>query len=36
VLLRDWEEAVSWIYYSYEWERLTAALKDERDLLKIK
>ncbi|MDR2078108.1 MAG: hypothetical protein LBP74_00115 [Treponema sp.] len=35
-LLRDWEEAVSWIYCCYEWERIGAALKDEIALIKMK
>ncbi|MCL2181439.1 MAG: hypothetical protein FWB83_09970, partial [Treponema sp.] len=35
-LLRDWEEALSWVYYQYEWENITALLSGRIILNKIK
>ena len=35
-LLRDWEEALYWIYLEYEWERITGILSHEMVLTKIK
>jgi hypothetical protein len=35
-LLRDWEEALSWIYLEYEWENITELLSREIILQKIK
>jgi len=35
-LLRDWEEALSWIYYEYEWENITELLSQQIILQKIK
>jgi len=35
-LLRDWEEALNWIYMEYEWERITDVLSHEMILQKIK
>ncbi|GHV51316.1 hypothetical protein AGMMS49579_06400 [Spirochaetia bacterium] len=35
-LLRDWEEALSWIYFDYEWDRLIASLNKDITLIKIK
>ncbi|MDR2630093.1 MAG: hypothetical protein LBC60_04140 [Spirochaetaceae bacterium] len=35
-LLRDWEEAVSWIYLEYEWDRIIALLGEEIHLTKTK
>jgi len=35
-LLRDWEEALSWIFMEYEWENITAILSDKTILNKIK
>ena len=35
-LLRDWEEALRWIYLEYEWERITDILSREIVLQKIK
>jgi hypothetical protein len=35
-LLRDWEDAVSWIYLEYEWEKIKLELSHETTLTKIK
>jgi len=35
-LLRDWEEALSWIYLEYEWENIVELLSKETILKKIK
>jgi hypothetical protein len=35
-LLRDWEEAFEWIYFEYEWERITGLLSRKTDLQRIK
>jgi hypothetical protein len=35
-LLRDWEEALSWIYFDYEWDRLIASLNKDITLIKVK
>ena len=35
-LLRDWEEAVEWLYVEYEWDRLTEMLSGETVLYKTK
>jgi hypothetical protein len=35
-LLRDWEDAVSWIYLEYEWEKIKFELSRETTLTKIK
>ena len=35
-LLRDWEEALSWIYMEYEWKRIIDILSQETVLKKIK
>jgi hypothetical protein len=35
-LLRDWEEALGWIYLAYEWERIGALLSRETTLQRIK
>jgi hypothetical protein len=35
-LLRDWEEAAAWIYLEYGWERITALLGEEIQLIKVK
>jgi hypothetical protein len=35
-LLRDWEEALSWIYLEYEWDRIIALLGEEIQLIKVK
>ena len=35
-LLRDWEEALGWIYLEYEWERIIALLSREHTLQRIK
>jgi hypothetical protein len=35
-LLRDWEEALPWIYLEYEWERICALLSRENTLQRIK
>ncbi|MDR0502286.1 MAG: hypothetical protein LBH16_03080 [Treponema sp.] len=35
-LLRDWEEALSWIYLEYEWENIKKSLSREITLKKIK
>jgi hypothetical protein len=33
-LLRDWEEAISWIYIEYEWEKITELLSQNTILVK--
>jgi hypothetical protein len=35
-LLRDWEEAISWIYLEYEWENIVKLLSQEITFTKIK
>ncbi|GHV61096.1 hypothetical protein AGMMS49587_04330 [Spirochaetia bacterium] len=35
-LLRDWEEALSWIYFDYEWDALIASLNKDITLIKVK
>jgi hypothetical protein len=35
-LLRDWEEAASWIYLEYEWDRIVTFLGEEIQLIKVK
>jgi hypothetical protein len=35
-LLRDWEEALEWIYLQYEWETLTAMFSREITLKRVK
>jgi len=35
-LLRDWEEAISWIYLEYEWQNIVELLSKENILIKIK
>jgi hypothetical protein len=35
-LLRDWEEALGWIYLEYEWERIVELLSREHTLQRIK
>jgi hypothetical protein len=35
-LLRDWEEALSWIYFQYQWDRILSSLQQTRELRKIK
>jgi hypothetical protein len=35
-LLRDWEEALEWVYLQYEWETLTAMLSREITLKRVK
>lgn len=35
-MLRDWEDAVSWIYLEYEWEKIKSALSRETTLVKTK
>jgi hypothetical protein len=35
-LLRDWEEALSWIYLEYEWDRIVMFLGEEIQLIKVK
>jgi hypothetical protein len=35
-LLRDWEEALSWIYFDYEWDRFIASLNKDITLIKVK
>jgi len=35
-LLRDWEEALFWIYFKYEWENIIALLGEKITLEKIK
>ncbi|MDR2964821.1 MAG: hypothetical protein LBU88_03500 [Treponema sp.] len=35
-LLRDWEEALPWLYMEYEWENIVELLKEEISLNKIK
>jgi hypothetical protein len=35
-LLRDWEEALPWIYFDYEWEALIASLTKDITLIKVK
>ena len=33
-MLRDWEEALDWIHYEYEWPRIQAQLSRETELIK--
>jgi hypothetical protein len=35
-LLRDWEEALSWIYLDYQWDRILQGISQEYILTKIK
>jgi hypothetical protein len=35
-LLRDWEEAADWIYFSYEWDRIVRSLSGEIHLEKAR
>ena len=35
-LLRDWEEAASWIYLEYEWDQIVMFLGEEIQLIKVK
>jgi hypothetical protein len=35
-LLRDWEEALGWIYFQYQWDRILSLLQRTQDLRKIK
>ena len=35
-MLRDWEEALNWLYIEYEWDRITERLSREIVLIKIK
>jgi hypothetical protein len=35
-LLRDWEEAINWIYWEYEWESIVQALARETVLPRTK
>jgi hypothetical protein len=35
-LLRDWEEALSWIFYQFEWDAIMASLSSEIRLVKVK
>jgi hypothetical protein len=35
-MLRDWEEALEWIYLEYEWSRITALLAQETVLNRVK
>ncbi|GHV02507.1 hypothetical protein FACS189485_03080 [Spirochaetia bacterium] len=35
-LLRDWEEALPWIYFDYEWDALIASLNKDITLIKVK
>jgi hypothetical protein len=34
-LLRDWEEALSWIYFQFQWDRILSSLQTTRVLQKI-
>jgi hypothetical protein len=34
-LLRDWEEALSWIYFQFQWDRILSSLQTTRELQKI-
>ncbi|MDR2052507.1 MAG: hypothetical protein LBP80_03755, partial [Treponema sp.] len=35
-LLRDWEEALPWIFYQFEWDAIMASLSSEIRLVKVK
>jgi hypothetical protein len=35
-LLRDWEEALGWIYFQFQWDRILSLLQTTRELQKIK
>jgi len=35
-LLRDWEEALGWIYFQFQWDRILSSLQTTRELQKIK
>ena len=35
-MLRDWEEALDWVYYTYEWGRIFARLAPETALNRVK
>jgi hypothetical protein len=35
-LLRDWEEALPWIFYQFEWDAIIASLSSEIRLVKVK
>jgi hypothetical protein len=35
-LLRDWEEALPWIFYQFEWDAIIASLSQEIRLSKVR
>jgi hypothetical protein len=35
-LLRDWDEAASWIYLEYEWDKIISLLGEEIQFIKVK